>query len=111
MIGDGLKAGEINVSLDAGNLTVAGRIDASGIEVGAIRLAARHGLTIGGQAVLDAHGTGLRVDGRGQIIDSPNRAIVELSATDGLLTLASGAHRPASRHRCAGRQDGRRAAR
>ena len=56
MIGDGLKAGEINVSLDAGNLTVAGRIDASG-EVGAIRLAARHGLTIGGQAVLDAHGT------------------------------------------------------
>ena len=57
VIGDGLKAGEINVSLDAGNLTVAGRIDASGIEVGAIRLAARHGLTIGGQAVLDAHGT------------------------------------------------------
>ena len=96
------------MSLDAGNPTVAGRIDASGIEVGAIRLAARHGLTIGGQACWTRARHGLRVDGRGQIIDSPNRAIVELSATDGLLTLASGA-RIDLRHGtgCAGRQAGR----
>ena len=49
------------------------------------------------------------MDGRGQIIDSPNRAIVELSATDGLLTLASGA-RIDLRHGTdapAGRLDGR----
>ena len=31
-------------------------------------------------AVLDAHGTVLRVDSYGKIIDSPNRAIVELDA-------------------------------
>ncbi|GLZ23986.1 hypothetical protein Pstu01_06560 [Stutzerimonas stutzeri] len=89
-IGDGLKANEINVSLDNGKLSVNGTVDASGERVGSIRLAGRHGLTIGGNAVLDAHGTTLRLDSYGQIIDSPNRAIVELSSGDGLLTLAAG---------------------
>ncbi|WP_432729966.1 filamentous haemagglutinin family protein [Variovorax sp. W6] len=92
VIGDGLKAGEVNVSVDNGSLTVLGTIDASGERVGSIRLAGRHGLTIGGGALLDAHGTVLRVDSRGKIIDAPNRAIVELSSGDGTLTLASGAH-------------------
>lgn len=44
-----------------------------------------------GSAVLDAHGQMLRVDSYGKIIDAPNRAMVELNAGDGLLTLASGA--------------------
>ncbi|WP_232311081.1 filamentous haemagglutinin family protein, partial [Herbaspirillum autotrophicum] len=62
-----------------------------GERVGTIRLAANKGLTIGSDAVLDAHGTVLRVDSYGKIIDSPNRAIVELSSGNGVLTLASGA--------------------
>ncbi|MGJ7545359.1 filamentous haemagglutinin family protein [Variovorax sp. LT1R16] len=90
-IGNELKAGEVSVSVDNGSLTVTGTIDASGERVGAIRLAGRQGLTIGGGAVLDAHGTVLRVDSYGKIIDSPNRATVELSGGDGLLTLAGGA--------------------
>lgn len=90
-IGDELRAGSVAVSLDGGALTVAGTIDASGVSVGQIRLAARHGLTIAGGALLDAHGTGLRVDSYGRIIDSPNRAIVALASGNGTLTLAPGA--------------------
>ncbi|SNT29557.1 filamentous hemagglutinin family protein [Sphingopyxis indica] len=90
-IGSEVQAGVVNVSLDGGHLTVTGTIDASGAEVGTIRLAARDGLNLAGTAVLDAHGETLRVDSYGKIIDSPNRAIVELSSGDGLLTLASGA--------------------
>ncbi|WAF83488.1 filamentous hemagglutinin family protein [Metapseudomonas otitidis] len=91
VIGDGLKAGEISVSLDGGHLTVNGTVDASGERVGAIRLAGKQGLTLGSGARLDAHGNRLRVDSYGGIIDAPNRATVELSAVDGQLTLASGA--------------------
>ncbi|RTQ37370.1 filamentous hemagglutinin N-terminal domain-containing protein [Variovorax gossypii] len=91
VIGNGLKAGEVNVSVDNGSLTVLGTIDASGERVGSIRLAGKNGLTIGGGALLDAHGTVLRVDSRGKIIDAPNRAIVELNGGDGVLTLAGGA--------------------
>ena len=90
-IGDGLKAGEVNVSLDNGSLTVNGTIDASGERVGRISLAAKNALTVAGSAVLDAHGTLLRVDSYGKIIDSPNRAIVDLSTQGGVLTLADGA--------------------
>jgi filamentous hemagglutinin family protein len=90
-IGNELKAGEVQVSLDNGRLTVAGVIDASGERVGSIRLAGKHGLTLAGNAVLDAHGTVLRVDSYGKIIDSPNRATVELNAGEGLLSLAGGA--------------------
>ncbi|WP_411881430.1 filamentous haemagglutinin family protein [Polaromonas sp. YR568] len=90
-IGDELRAGEINVSLDNGRLTVAGTVDASGEQVGSIRLAAANGLTLANTAVLDAHGTVLRVDSYGKIIDSPNRAMVELDAGTGTLTLAGGA--------------------
>ncbi len=90
-IGDGLKAREVNVSVDNGSLTVTGTIDASGEQVGSIRLAGKNGLTIAGTALLDAHGTVLRVDSYGKIIDAPNRAIVELNGGgDGRLTLANG---------------------
>ncbi|WP_422086133.1 filamentous haemagglutinin family protein [Variovorax sp.] len=90
-IGNGLKAGEVNVSLDNGSLTVTGTIDASGERVGRISLAAKNNLTLAGSAVLDAHGSTLRVDSHGKIIDSPNRAMVELTSNNGQLTLASGA--------------------
>ncbi|MDM0089992.1 MULTISPECIES: filamentous hemagglutinin family protein [unclassified Variovorax] len=90
-IGDGLKAGEINVSVDNGSLTVTGTVDASGARVGQIHLAAKNALTLTGTAMLDAHGTLLRVDSYGKIIDSPNRAIVDLSTREGVLTLADGA--------------------
>ncbi|MGJ7573605.1 filamentous hemagglutinin family protein [Variovorax sp. RB2P76] len=89
-IGNELKGHEINVSLDKGHLDVAGTIDASGEQVGSIRLAAANGLTLASNAVLDAHGTVLRVDSHGKIIDSPNRAMVELDAGTGTLTLADG---------------------
>ncbi|WP_419710764.1 filamentous haemagglutinin family protein [Pseudomonas sp. NFX224] len=91
VIGDGLKAGEVNVSVDSGSLTVVGLIDASGERVGSIRLSGKNGLTVAGSAVLDAHGQMLRVDSYGKIIDAPNRAMVELNSGDGRLTLASGA--------------------
>ncbi|WP_232311093.1 filamentous haemagglutinin family protein [Herbaspirillum autotrophicum] len=91
IIGNEIKAGVVDISIDNGTLTVNGTIDASGERVGSIRLAGKHGLTIAGTAVLDTHGTKLRVDSYGKIIDSPNRAMVELNSGDGLLTLASGA--------------------
>ncbi|MGK5075295.1 filamentous haemagglutinin family protein [Janthinobacterium sp. ZB1P44] len=90
-IGNELKAGEVQVAVDNGRLTVAGTIDASGERVGSIRLAGQHGVTLAGNAVLDAHGTVLRVDSYGKIIDSPNRAMVELNAGEGTLDLAGGA--------------------
>ncbi|MEH6501204.1 MAG: filamentous hemagglutinin family protein [Pseudoalteromonas distincta] len=90
-IGNEVQANQIEVSLDGGHLTVAGIVDASGERVGAIRLAANNGLTLTGDALLDAHGSMLRLDSYGQIIDAPNRAMVELNSGDGLLTLANGA--------------------
>ncbi|MCC4261624.1 filamentous hemagglutinin family protein [Pseudomonas aestusnigri] len=90
-IGDELKANDVSVSVDGGHLTVAGTIDASGERVGSIRLAGKQGLTLTGNALLDAHGKTLRLDSYGKIIDSPNRAVVELSSGDGQLLLADGA--------------------
>ncbi|CAB3926921.1 hypothetical protein LMG3481_05973 [Achromobacter deleyi] len=90
-VGDTLRANDINLSIDGGSLTVAGRVDASGERVGRIRLAARDGLTLAAGSVLDAHGTVLRVDSYGKIIDAPNRAMVELNSGQGVLTLAGGA--------------------
>ncbi|MGE7991484.1 filamentous hemagglutinin family protein [Pseudomonas sp. NPDC089554] len=87
-IGDGVRANQVDISLDNGHLQVNGLIDASGERVGSIRLAGKQGLTLASGAVLDAHGRVLRVDSYGQIIDSPNRAIVELNSGEGQLTLA-----------------------
>ena len=90
-IGSDVKASMIEVSLDGGHLSVNGVLNASGEQVGSIRLAAKQGLSIGSGALLDAHGRRLRVDSYGKIIDSPNRALIELHAGDGLLSLAAGA--------------------
>ncbi|WP_300719459.1 filamentous haemagglutinin family protein, partial [Pseudomonas sp.] len=89
-IGNGLKANIINVSVDNGTLRVTGLVDASGERVGSINLAGKKGLTLDGSAVLDAHGSQLRVDSYGKIIDSPNRAMVVLGSGTGQLTLADG---------------------
>jgi len=89
-IGEGLKANSINLSLDNGSLLITGTVDASGEQVGNISLSAKHGLTLAGSAVLDAHGSRLRVDSAGKIIDSPNRAMVVLNSGDGVLTLSGG---------------------
>ncbi len=106
VIGDVLKAGSVDVSLDDGQLTVVGTIDASGASVGSITLAAKNGLTIAGSAVLDAHGEILRVDSYGKIIDSPNRAIVDLTASHGVLTLAAGARIDLRHGTTTGQNDG-----
>lgn len=92
-IGDEVKANVVSISVDGGRLTVNGTVDASGVNPGSIRLAARDGLTLAGTAKLDAHGTELRVDSYGQAIDAPNRATVDLtvSGRDAMLTLAPGA--------------------
>lgn len=109
VIGNELKASSISVSLDNGSLLVNGKVDAGGERVGSIRLAAGRSLTLGSNAVLDAHGNRLRVDSYGKIIDSPNRAIVDLTSRAGVLTLADGA-RIDLRHGTAapaGQHDGR----
>jgi filamentous hemagglutinin family protein len=111
VIGDGVKARHVDISLDGGSLQVNGRIDASGEQVGSIRLSARDVLRVDG--TLDAHGSGLRVDSYGKIIDSPNRATIELtSASGGLqlggasaLDLRAGTSVPAGT--AAGQNDGR----
>lgn len=90
-IGNEVKANSVSVSLDNGSLRVTGRVDASGERVGSINLTAKTGLTLDGSAVLDAHGSQLRVDSHGQIIDAPNRAMVVLGSGHGQLTLADGA--------------------
>ncbi|CAB3890257.1 hypothetical protein LMG26846_03963 [Achromobacter insuavis] len=89
VIGSEVKARRVNIAVDGGSLTVNGLIDASGAQVGSIRLSAMRDLIVNG--LLDAHGALLRVDSRGDIIDSPNRAVVELTAGQGRLVLGSDA--------------------
>lgn len=93
VIDDEVKANAVSISVDGGRLTVNGTVDASGVNPGSIRLAARDGLTLASTSRLDAHGTELRVDSYGQAIDAPNRATVDLtvSGRDAMLTLAPGA--------------------
>ncbi|MBR1223208.1 filamentous hemagglutinin family protein [Bradyrhizobium sp. U87765 SZCCT0131] len=91
VIGDGVRAHNITVSVDGGSLTVVGTIDASGAMPGTIRLSAINGLTLASTAVLDAHGTVLQVDSYRQPIEAKNRGHVELTATRGQLVLAGGA--------------------
>ncbi len=89
VVGDEVKAREVQIVLDGGDLTVNGRIDASGYQVGAIRLAAKGNLTING--TLDAHASGIRLDSYGKPIDAANRAVVELTSRKGTLVLRDGA--------------------
>ncbi|UUO10728.1 filamentous hemagglutinin family protein [Alcaligenes faecalis] len=90
LIGNELKAREINVSVDNGSLTVNGTIDASGEQAGSIRLAAKRGVTLTGSAVLDASASVLRRDSYGQVIEAPNRAVIEIDSGQGRLVLADG---------------------
>ncbi|HXH46584.1 MAG TPA: filamentous hemagglutinin family protein [Bradyrhizobium sp.] len=90
-IGDEVRAKAVAISADGGSLTVTGRIDASGSNVGSISLAARDDLTLAATAVLDVHGTVLAVDGRGAPIEANNRGRIELTAKTGTLRLNSGA--------------------
>ena len=112
-VGNGVRANQVQVSLDNGHLRVNGLIDASGERVGSIRLAGGNGLTLAQGAVLDAHGSVLRVDSYGKIIDSPNRATVELNSGAGQLTLARDVRidlrhgTAAPRGSAAGQHDGR----
>ncbi|ABD05193.1 haemagglutinin-like protein [Rhodopseudomonas palustris HaA2] len=89
-IGDELKAHHVVVSVDDGSLTVNGHIDASGATPGTIRLAASDNLTIASSAVLDVHGTELQVDSYGQPIEAKNRGHIELTSSDGTLSLGAG---------------------
>ncbi|WP_298379794.1 filamentous haemagglutinin family protein, partial [uncultured Bradyrhizobium sp.] len=91
VIGDGVKAHSVTVSVDGGGLTVAGTIDASGAAPGTIRLSAGNGLTLASSAVLDVSGTVLQTDSYGQPIEAKNRGHIELTAAGGTLTLTSGA--------------------
>ncbi|WP_165421159.1 filamentous haemagglutinin family protein [Bradyrhizobium sp. Leo170] len=91
VIGDEVRASEVNISVDGGSLTVNGRIDASGKEVGTIRLAARDDLVLSSTAVLDVHGTVLQVDSYGTPIEASNRGHVELTSAGGTVRLATGA--------------------
>ncbi|WP_438852251.1 filamentous haemagglutinin family protein [Brevundimonas nasdae] len=90
-IGEEVQARHVSISADGGDLTVTGRINASGYRPGSIRLSARDDLTLASTAVLDASGKTLVVDSYGAPIDASNRATVELTSASGLLTLASGA--------------------
>ncbi|WP_461334877.1 filamentous haemagglutinin family protein [Bradyrhizobium embrapense] len=91
VIGDGVKAHSVTVSVDSGGLIVAGTIDASGAAPGTIRLSAGHGLTLASNSALDVHGTVLQTDSYGQPIEAKNRGHIELTAAGGALTLSSGA--------------------
>ena len=85
VVSNEVKARAVEITLDGGSLTINGTIDASGYQVGSIRLAAMNDLVING--TLDARGTGMRFDSYGKIIDAPNRAIIDLTTRMGTLTI------------------------
>ncbi|SAI59289.1 Heme:hemopexin utilization protein A [Bordetella ansorpii] len=87
---DGVRAHQVNISVDGGSLTVDGTIDASGDRVGTIYLSARDDLNLSGRAVLDAHGNVLAVDSYGAPIDASNRARISLTAANGTVRLGAG---------------------
>lgn len=91
VIGGELKAREISVSVDRGSLSVNGTIDASGEQAGSIRLFAGQGVTLAGSAVLDARASVLRKDSYGQVIEAPNRAVIEIGSGSGRLVIGDGA--------------------
>jgi hypothetical protein len=91
VIGNGVQAHHVDVSLDNGSLTVTGLIDASGGGGGSISLAASRNLTIASTAVLDAHGAVLQTDSYGVPIPSENAPSISLTSASGALTLAPGA--------------------
>jgi filamentous hemagglutinin family protein len=89
VVGSEVKARNVEITLDGGSLMVNGPIDASGYQVGSIRLAAMNDLVINGR--LDAHGSGMRFDSYGKAIDAANRASIDLTTRMGKLTLTGNA--------------------
>jgi filamentous hemagglutinin family protein len=89
-VGDQLIARAITVSVDAGDLTVTGHVDASGAAPGTIRLSANGNLTIAGTAFLDAHGSVPQTDSAGVRIPAENRGSVELTVGNNGATLNAG---------------------
>ncbi|GGF18423.1 hypothetical protein GCM10011611_25420 [Aliidongia dinghuensis] len=78
-----LTARDVELSAATGNLTVSGRIDASGPDGGTIRLAAGNSVTVEGSASLDAHAS--TADG------NPGSVFLGIGGqSTGRLTLASG---------------------
>nr|WP_049824679.1 filamentous haemagglutinin family protein [Rhodopseudomonas palustris] len=90
-VGSDVKARNVTITADGGSLTVDGRIDASGLRSGAIRLAARDDVVLTGNAVLDVHGTQLVVDSYGQAIEASNRNSIELGTSQGWIRIGGGA--------------------
>lgn len=90
-VSDAIRANKISISLDGGSLTIDDTLDASGQNVGSIRLAARDDMVLTGNAVLDVRGAAMATDSRGAVIEASNRGSVELGSTSGMVTLASGA--------------------
>ncbi|QWA10751.1 filamentous hemagglutinin family protein [Sodalis ligni] len=89
--GNGVKANAVSISVDGGSLTVNGTIDASGTAPGTIRLAARDDLHLASSAVLDTHGTVLKIDSYGAPIEADNTPHIELASADGFVNLDGGA--------------------
>lgn len=90
-VGSDVRAHVVSISVDNGSLTVNGTIDASGAAPGSIRLAARDDLTLASSAVLDTHSTQLQTDSYGAPIEANNTAHVDLTTSQGWVTLMPGA--------------------
>ncbi|MFC5374175.1 filamentous hemagglutinin family protein [Brevundimonas faecalis] len=91
VVGDEVKARQVVIAADGGDLTVTGRIDAAGHRPGSIRLSARDDLTLASTARLDASADKLVIDSYGAPVEASNRGNIELTSAGGTLTLASGA--------------------
>lgn len=79
--GTQLKSQQISLVADAGALTVAGQLDASGSSGGQITLAAGQNLTVADGALLDAHATQAGHDG-GQVMLSSSAGRISLQGGD-----------------------------
>ena len=81
--GDEVRAANIDIAVDSGNLTIDGLIEASGAAPGTISLSAGGNLVLTHSAVLDAHGSVAQTDSTGASVDAENRSIVTLRVADG----------------------------
>ena len=86
-----LRAHDVSVAADSGNVSINALVDASGIHPGSITVSAGQNLVLAAAGKLDAHATTTAVDSYGQAIDAENRAHVTLTSVGGTLDLAGGA--------------------
>lgn len=89
-IGSEVQAQHVSVTANGGDLTVKGTLRGGGQYAGSIRLAARDNLIVSNGAVLDASGEELRLDSNGGAIEGANRALIDLTSTEGRLVLGDG---------------------